>query len=121
MRQGFGSALVRTALALLLAVALSAAGWAHRLPASYGSGGAALEVYLAAGGSVEDLCGTSGGTAASDEECPVCRMPGTLALPARIVPPAGLVVAVVAVDTSFEAMRGSDLHPPWYGRAPPVV
>jgi hypothetical protein len=120
MMQGFGSALVRTALAMLIAVAVTAAGWAHRLPAP-DSGGTGLAAYLAAGGSVSDLCGAPGGTAVSEDDCPVCRMPAALPLPARIAPATALAIAGTVMAAVNDAPRGTDRHPPWYGRAPPVV
>lgn len=122
MTQGFGSALVRAAVGLLIAVALLGAGWAHRLP-GFATGGDddRLAVYLAAGGSVADLCRTPDGTALQDEDCPVCRIPGALPLPGRIAPATGQAVVVVVAQAAADVPRGTDRHPPWYGRAPPAV
>jgi hypothetical protein len=121
MMQGFGTGLVRAALALLVAVVLSAAGWGHRLPGPAGGDGAGLAVYLAAGGSVADLCGTPDGTAVPDGDCPVCQMPAALPLPGRVAPATALAVTVVVAEVAGDAPRGTGRHPPWYGRAPPLV
>lgn len=122
MKQGFRSAPFGAALALMIAFALSAAGWAHRLPAAEtGAGGDRLAVYLAAGGSVADLCRAPDGSTRADDDCPVCRMPASLPLPTRCAPVTALAVRVAVAQAAADAPRDADRHPPWYGRAPPAV
>jgi len=122
MKQGFRSGLAGVAVALLVAVALAAAGWGHRVPGMADRTAAAgLAAYLASGGSVTELCGTPDGTAAAKQDCPVCRMPGMPPLPARIVPPTALCVAAVMAAAAGETPPFAARHPAWQGRAPPVV
>jgi hypothetical protein len=118
VRSGLSAAL----LGLLVAVALAAAGWAHRLPAIAAGGVPAdLAAYLATGGALDDLCGTVPGEAAQRDHCPVCSLPGALPGPAaaqearRLARPAGMAAPAVA------SVPRAACHPGWSGRAPPVV
>lgn len=122
MNQRFPFGLAQVALALLVAVALATAGWAHRLPGTADRAAAeGLAAYLATGGSVGDLCGTLTGSAASKPDCPVCRMPGLAPLPARAALPTALCVARVIAAHAGEVPPAAARHPGWHGRAPPVV
>lgn len=122
MKQGFRSGLAQVALALLVAVALAAAGWAHRLPGTTERAAAeGLSAYLSIGGSASDLCGTLTGSAASKPDCPVCRMPGLAPPPAHAVLPTALCIARVAAALLGETAPAAARHPGWHGRAPPVV
>lgn len=69
--------LLRACLALILAVVLAGAGASHR-PVERPGDAAALSLFLAAGGSLEDLCHVAGdgghGPAHALIECPTCLL-----------------------------------------------
>lgn len=122
MKPGIRSGLVGATLALLIAVALAIAGWAHRGPApSDRNAQPELAAFLATGGSVEDLCGLGTGNGPHRDHCPVCTLPG--ALP----PPVSVKVAQPLARTGDPGVIAAALlpraacHPGWNGRAPPVV
>lgn len=116
--------LMRAICALTLGLALTGVGAAHR-PVDHPEQRAALAAFVAAGGSLADLChdaGDHGGDHAMPE-CPACTLTGAVVLPA---------VAEVALPVPVLAQRGlwpaqvaafrSTLHttlPP--ARGPPVV
>ena len=69
--------LLRAALALILALVLAGTGAAHR-PVERPGEAAALSLFLAAGGSLDDLCHVAGegghGPAHALIECPACML-----------------------------------------------
>jgi hypothetical protein len=115
-------ALCRAALALVVALALSAAGWAHRLPsAPEDPVPAELALFIADGGSLADLCGTLPGNTADRDHCPVCTLPADL--PHAATAQAALRVARAAdpAPRAGPSPAPAACHPGWNGRAPPVV
>jgi hypothetical protein len=114
--------LCRAALALVVALALTAAGWAHRLPsAPVDAVSAELALFIADGGSLADLCGTLPANTADRDHCPVCTLPAALPQPATAQ--AALRIARMAEPARFTSTAPAPdaCHPAWNGRAPPVV
>lgn len=106
---------VTTCAAILLIALTSVVFAAQKAPAAHP---ATTEAFLAAGGSLDDLCGGSG--AEGHEHCPFCRLlPDTP--PVRPAPR----VFRLAVDTDLSALSAL-VRTPWGGsprarpRAPPL-
>lgn len=115
-------ALCRVALALVVALVLTAAGWAHRLPsAPQQAVPAELALFIADGGSLADLCGTLPGNTADRDHCPVCTLPAALPQPAAAEAAWRIARTVEPGHFTSTPPAPSACHPAWNGRAPPVV
>lgn len=67
----------RGLLVAVLLIALTAVGFAHRMPTAQNI---SAEAYVLAGGSLADLCSDSDGMIAG-ADCPACHLVGAAALP----------------------------------------
>jgi Na+/H+-dicarboxylate symporter len=116
--------LMRVIFALTLGLALAGVGAAHR-PVERPGDAAALAAFVAAGGSVADLCHDAGdhGGHPARMECPACTLTGAVVLPQ---------IAAVALPVPVLAQRGlwpaqvvaflsSSFTPVPPARGPPVV
>ena len=119
IRLAFISVLARLTLVLALGTALAAAGPAHRGMDPADDGG--LAAYLAAGGSLSDICGDVDGHGAVD--CPACHLVKAMDLPPVVATakPFGVALPLTVADRGLGLPPVSPfaLRPP--GRAPPVV
>lgn len=117
--------LLRACLALTLALVLAGTGAAHR-PMERPGEAAALELFLQAGGSLEDLCHEAGegghGPAHALIECPACMLQKTGALVAVAeglsLAPLGQGEAVAYAHAEPVAPSSPVLFPP--ARGPPT-
>lgn len=118
------SVLLRAGLALILALVLTGTGAAHR-PMERPGEAAALAAFLAAGGSLEDLCHEAGGAGHGPAhaliECPACLLQkagllvaGIIAAPAA---PMGRAEAVAFAPVQTALPSRPVLFPP--ARGPP--
>jgi hypothetical protein len=108
-------------LALLLAAALGAAGWGHRLPAADPAAALRLLAFQQAGGDRDGLCGGAE-RALPAAACAACRLTDAPGLPAPAV--RAMPAARAAPGAGFAAqaaLRHPPCHPGWHGRAPPAV
>lgn len=116
---------LRACLALILALVLAGTGAAHR-PVERPGEAAALAQFLAAGGSLEDLCHEAGGEghgpAHALSECPACVLQKAAALIAvaeGLRPaPMGRAEVILAAPVQLAAPKRHVLLPP--ARGPPV-
>jgi hypothetical protein len=109
---------LRLALCAVVAIALTASAFAHRLAPTDQAGQLAL--VLATGASLDDLCG---GTAERDRGCPACLIAGAADLPPRGALPCDLGrdgLAVVPILPA-EAPRPRPLDPGHGPQGPPVA
>lgn len=80
MRHVFVLSLMRLALVLTIACGLAATGFAHRVTAA--TDDPAVAAFLAAGGTLADLCGPAADDAATPRTgCPACQLVAIAALP----------------------------------------
>lgn len=110
-------------LVLLLAIALAAVGWGHRLAqAGDAEADMRLQVHLQAGGDAALICGT-GPAAATKAPCDACRLTDAPGLPDAGFRPASDLSAGRAMYAPSGSAAGTipPCHPGWNGRAPPLV
>ncbi|NBE07920.1 hypothetical protein [Paragemmobacter ruber] len=116
--------LLRAVMALTLALGLAGAGAAHR-PLERPEAAAALAAFVAAGGSLADLCHEGSETGHGDHgqiECPACVLQkgmAALAATARVLPAPMRLVETLgpAVGRNHADLRSSHRPPV---RGPPV-
>ena len=118
---GIAHLLRRLALLTVLAVALVATGFAHRLPHA---ADADLQAFVLAGGDLGALCDDLGDTGGSSHpDCPACQIVGAADLPPATpaLRDANLVfIAQVIAPRESRAVRG--VRDPARGlRAPPLA
>lgn len=105
----------------LLTIALVATGFAHRLPSA---DSAAMDAYVLAGGSLDDLCRDIDGDGKPDHgKCPACQIVGGAALttgPVTLHAAALRIVATVAAPGESRAVRAVQ-DPAHASRAPPLA
>lgn len=103
-----------------LIIALAASGFAHASPRMASS--PELLAYVAAGGSLDDLCGTVGEQdGAQTQKCEACRLIGAVVLP-RDCHGVPILLSDQALKLSFVAKRVNHtrpLDPSRLTRAPP--
>lgn len=121
MRRWVRALVCRVVVVALIAVALVAVGFGHRMPTASET---ALESYILAGGDISALCGGAGddqGLAGSD--CPACHLAAATILPD---PPVSIVKADLIFVAKVVAPRESRarrvvLDPAHGMRAPPLA
>lgn len=109
------------AVMVVLALALVATGFGHRMPSA---GDLAQESYILAGGDLAGLCGDADGNGLPDHiDCPACHLTGN-ALPPDAPPAlrdAGLVL-LATVTAPRESRAARPVRDPARGlRAPPLA
>ncbi|MFV0333928.1 MAG: hypothetical protein ACK5JR_07655 [Tropicimonas sp.] len=110
-----------TGLIALLALALVATAFAHRLPNATGLG---IEAYVLAGGDISAICGGGGNDGeAGSRMCPACHVIGSAMLPdtpESLVEANHTFVATVVAPRESRAIRA--VRDPARGmRAPPLA
>lgn len=111
----------RALLLVVIAVALSATGFAHRMP---GLQDGALAFALANGAGASDFCGrTAGGDRATGLHCPACQITASADLPQPTDTLVGLGLSVHAtVNARRETLAPCRIRDPAHTpRGPPAV
>ncbi|WP_156788494.1 hypothetical protein [Roseobacter sp. CCS2] len=113
--------LTRLLVVFAVAVAMTGSGFAHRVaPADMDE---SLLAYVAAGGTLDDLCGQGGVGAGGGETCDACRLVDGAAVPtshATVLSEIDATVVDAPVVASV-APIGQVANPACPVRAPPVV
>jgi predicted metal-binding membrane protein len=118
MKRWFCIPVFRLSVVLALVVALVASAWAHRGPSVALSD--EVLAYVAAGGSLDDLC-TDGNGEVAHETCDACRLVDTVSL-AGVADCASQLATVAATGMDLPAVTPvvlSVLDPARLSRAPP--
>ncbi len=118
MKRWFRIPLARLSLVLALVIALVASAWAHRGPAAGLSGD--VLAYVAAGGSLDDLCTDGNGEVAHDT-CDACRLVDTVSLAGvgDCISPLATVAATGVDLPAVTPVSLPVLDPARLSRAPP--
>ncbi|WP_035026157.1 hypothetical protein [Gemmobacter nectariphilus] len=108
-------------LIALLAFALVATGFAHRVPSA---SDIAVEAYVLAGGDISDICGDMGSDGkTTHRDCPACHIVGSTMLPdapQSLADVNYVFVATVIAPRESRAIR-TVLDPARGMRAPPLA